>query len=196
MIKTILFDIDGVLISSVQELFSVKFSREYGVPLEEIMSFIRNEAQLCKIGQADLKSELSKNLTRWNWNTSVEKLLEYWYPNNLDVNQELLHIIDKLRLTGVRCLIASDNERYRAEKLLVALEGSRHFDNSYFSFQLGTTKADPLFFKKILDSEGIADPQTVLLCDDRQRNLDVASTLGIQTHLYKNAENLSQSVGI
>ena len=59
MIKTILFDVDGVVIPKKRR-FSTNFSREFNVPIEKLSQFFENEFQLCLVGKADLKKEIKK----------------------------------------------------------------------------------------------------------------------------------------
>ncbi len=80
MIKIVVFDVDGIVIRR-EMYFSQRFSREFGVPIEEILPFFENEFQLCLTGKADLKKEISKYFGRWGWKKSIDELFSYWFSN-------------------------------------------------------------------------------------------------------------------
>jgi len=188
MIKYILFDIDGVLIPSNTTLFSEKYSDEHNIAVEVIVDFINNQGRLCKLGKADLLEELKIVKHKWNWAKSAEELLAYWINTEYLQNKKLIDIIQTLRKSGIKCYLASDNEKYRAAQLLQALEVNTNFDGYFFSYNLGHTKAEEEYFEVILLKLGINDPSEVMICDDSKRNLTVASTVGLKTFLYEGFE--------
>ncbi len=188
MIKYILFDIDGVLIPSNTTLFSEKYSLEHKISKEIIVDFINNQGRLCKLGKADLLEELKQVKHVWNWTNSAEELLAYWINTEYLPNKKLIDVIQSLRKSGIKCYIASDNEKYRAAQLLQALEVNTNFDGYFFSYTLGYTKADGDYFQKILLELGINDPTQVLLVDDSERNVSVATNVGLKTYLYEKFE--------
>lgn len=57
MIKAIIFDTDGMTVNS--EMFSVQFNKDYGVPMDNLLPFFKNEFQPCLVGKADLKNDPS-----------------------------------------------------------------------------------------------------------------------------------------
>ena len=109
MIKTIIFDTDG-MVAHREMYFSQRFSKEFGVPMEKVLSFFKNEFQLCLIGKADLKNELAKYFGQWGWKKSVEELLLYWFTNESNLDKKMLESVKNLRSKGISCYLDTNNE--------------------------------------------------------------------------------------
>lgn len=182
--KAILIDLDGIVVSGKKKKFSERMATEYGVDIEKIIDFIRNEYSLCKIGKADLRKVLEQHLEEWNWPGTAEDLMKYWFHGETEINKLVVSTITQLRKRGIKCYIASDNEKYRADYLMNALGLNPLFDGTFFSFELGYRKPDPEFFAIVLDKLAPIKPDEVMLWDDKETNLVQARKLGIQTRLY------------
>lgn len=190
MTKAILFDADGVVLKR-PGYFSEKFSKEYGVPLEIIVPFFKNEFRVCQLGQTDLKEILPPFLEAWGWKKSVEEFLNYWFSFDVQPDEKVLGVIKDLRDSGTKCYLASDQEKYRAEYLLETAKFNQVFDGCYFSYELGVSKSDKTFFEKVLQDLGCI-PSELIYFDDDQKNVDVAKALGIDARLYHSFEQLKQ----
>jgi hypothetical protein len=77
MFKVILFDADGMIISSPR--FSEQLEKQYGIPWNRMEPFFKGPFQACKIGNADLKEELAKAIQDWGWQGSVDELVDFWF---------------------------------------------------------------------------------------------------------------------
>lgn len=190
--KVILFDVDGLVITS--ERFSARLERDYETPWEAMRPFFEGPFTQCKLGHANLKAELEKVLRAWNWRGSVDDLLSYWFKD-MQVSEEVIELVQKLRLQGVRCYLATNQTSERAEYLLNNLKLGTRFDGIYNSAQLGYLKSDPAFFEKILENERIASDQ-ILLIDHDEPNLKAAQVAGIATHYYTNLSTLTSFLGL
>lgn len=188
-IKIILIDLDGIVVTGRKGRFSERISAEYGVPIEKIIDFIKNEYSLCKVGKADLREVLAAHLKEWNWPGSADDLMKYWYHEETEINESIISMIKRLRKNGIKCYIASDNERYRAEYLINNLSLEPLFDGTFFSFEVGYRKPDPEFFALVLEKLEPFSPDEVVLWDDKESNLAEARKLGIQTQLYTNEKD-------
>ncbi len=195
MIKAILFDIDNVLVSNnLKKAFSERFSKDTGTNIETILEFIKTIYSKCKIGEADLKIELEKIVTSWNWKGSIEDLINYWYtPKELKINNDLIALIDNLRSNGIKCFIVSDNEKYRSDILLNALSSNAHMDGCFISCDVGYLKNTPEYWLKLRNVVAIA-PNEILLIDDKEKNITTARNLGIKTIIFENNQNLKQEL--
>lgn len=180
--KVLLLDADGVVLKK-DEYFSKKFTRDFALSEEEVLVFFKNEYGRCQSGELDLKEELVPYLENWGWSGTVEDFLEYWFSRDVVINDFLVPIVEQLRDSGVKCYLASNNEKYRAERIRKVLEEVEMLDGYYFSAALKVKKNDPLFFSKILEDLKVTASEVIYL-DNDQINLDSAKTLGIETHLY------------
>lgn len=147
MISTILFDVDGVLV--VSEPFSATLAREYGITMEMTAPFFRGPFGQCLIGKADLKAEIASYLPMWGWRGSVDEFLGIWFTSGQQIDDALLTTVQRLRQQGIRCCLATNQERYRTEYLLTRMELAEQFDGCFSSAYIGYLKDHPAFFQTV-----------------------------------------------
>ncbi|MEK7648062.1 MAG: HAD-IA family hydrolase [Patescibacteria group bacterium] len=183
--KAILFDADGVVIRG--ERFSLQYTRDYGVPTETLDPFFRTaEFAQCLVGKQDLKEIIAPYVSTWEWKGSVDELLEYWFRAESVVDTELIAWIQTLRVQGIRCYLATNNEKYRTQYLRDVVGLGSLMDGVFSSSEIGVKKHDPRYFEAVLTSlaaAGIAKDEVVLF-DDLQANIDCAQQFGFAAHFY------------
>ncbi len=192
MTKAILFDADGVTIAP-HPYFSQRLQDEVGIPLEKVLPFFKNELRLCKTGKADLKVEISKYLPGWGWNDTLDNLLDTWFSGEHATDAEILKIVDELRSKGVKCHLASDNEKYRVAYVTNEMGLGKRFDGVFFSCNLGYTKSDPEFYQKVIEELKL-QPGEIMYWDDDPKNVEVAKSSGINANVYTGIDLLRQGV--
>ena len=188
MIKVVLFDADGVALVK-HGYFSDRLSSDYRIPTEKIVPFFKNEFRTCQLGKADLKHELAKYLTNWNWNKSVDEFLDYWFRTDTITDEEVLVRVQQFRTKGIKCYLVTDQEKYRAEYIRKNLGFDSKFDDCFFSYEVGYSKADPEFFRSVLNRLD-ARPEEVLYFDDEEKNVQNALSLDITAKLYSDLKDL------
>jgi putative hydrolase of the HAD superfamily len=192
-LKVILFDMDGVVIKQRKVYFSQRYSEEYNKPLEDVLEFFKGEFQDCTLGLLDLRQVLPKYLAKWGWEQSLDEFLDYWFSGERAVNTELVDYIDKLRRLGIKCCIVSNNEKYRAAYLSADVGLGRHFDDMFFSHDLGVKKDDPEFFKKVLKILQIEGSKVYFL-GDSDKDLSSAKALKIDGLMYTNTNDFKKKI--
>lgn len=180
--KTLLLDADGVTLQKLG-YFSEHFSREHGVPLEDMTPFYKNEFRLCQTGKADLKEEVVKYLPKWRWDKGADAFLDYWFTTDAKADDRVFEVVQALRNQGVKVYLATDQERYRAQYLIDKLDFANKLDGCFFSCNLGYQKSEPEYFQKIMQELGVSADKLVYW-DDDQKNVDVAKALGIDARFY------------
>jgi len=187
MFKVILFDADGMIISSPR--FSEQLEKQYGIPWSHMEPFFKGPFQACKIGNADLKEELAKVMQDWGWQGSVDELVDFWF-RGATLNQEMIELIHTLRANGVRCSLTTNQERHRGDFLNVELGLKTIFDDIFTSADIGHTKNESIFFEHVYQKLQTIHPSLkktdVLFSDDHEENILTAKTFGFETHLYQN----------
>jgi putative hydrolase of the HAD superfamily len=179
----ILFDTDGVIIQR-EMYFSQRFSEEFGVPLEKILPFFKQEYQLCIVGKADIRVELSKYVIEWGWKKTVDELLAYWFSHESKINEQMLKEVKVLRNTGVRCYLHTNNEKYRSKYLFEKLGLKKYFDGAFSSAGLGFKKPQQEFWSSIYNYLDKPDKHSVLVWDNEEGNIHSARDFGFKAELY------------
>ncbi|MBI4138024.1 MAG: HAD-IA family hydrolase [Candidatus Wildermuthbacteria bacterium] len=182
MIKVLIFDADGVLINS--ERFSKRLAREYGISTEKTTPFFAGVFNECLIGSADLKESIAPYLNEWGWEKSVEDFLNYWFSSEHSVDIELVNEIQKYREKGIKCFVATNQEKYRAQYMLGRMGFSESFDRLYASAHLGSKKPSLDFYEKIISELGGIKKEEILFWDDTEENITGAIECGIKAEVY------------
>ena len=193
MIKTIIFDADGMVIKK-GILPSEKFAKDLNVPLEKILVFFKNEFQLCKIGQADIKEVLKKYLPEWGWKKSEDEFLKYWFDYDSVLNEQMIESIKNLRARGISCYLATNNEKNRVEYLSNTLNFKNIFNGIFSSDKVGCQKNQQEFWQQVHNSLGKPDKESVLCWDDEEKNIEAIKNFGFLTEVYANFEEYKNKI--
>ena len=171
MYKAIIFDADGMIIHG--ERFSKRLEEEFGITRETTSPFMDSgKFQLCLTGKADLKDELANVIKDWGWKGTVDDLLEYWFSEKHNViDERFLPIIRDLRDKGIRCFLASNNEKYRTNNLINERGLGAWFDKFFSSAFIGFKKPEREFFEAIFKELPSLKKDAVLFWDDDPKML-------------------------
>lgn len=176
-----MFDADGVVIQS--QMFSYQYAQEFNLNIGELDNFFKTDFQECLVGKSDLKVAIKLWLTKWNWSKSVDEFLDYWFKAEHNLNFELIENIKEFRKNKIKCVLATNQEKYRLEYMKKEMNFETIFDKIYSSNFIGFKKPDLEFYKYILNDLN-ANPSNITFYDDRQENIESAKLLGINAILY------------
>lgn len=182
MIKAVIFDADGVLINGVE--FSVFLNRDYGISTDKTLPFFNGIFKDCLLGKADLKIVIEPYLKEWGWNKSVDEFLEYWFKSEHNIDEKLVEYIQNLRKKGIKCYLATNQEKYRVQYMLNKMGFAQCFDRVYASCQIGYKKPSMEFYSKVIEDLGMIDKQSILFWDDTKAHVDSAKDFGINGEIY------------
>lgn len=192
MIKAILFDADGVTIKN-HRYFSQRFSEDFNVPMEKILPFLQEDLKQCSIGKGDLKQSLIKYIPLWGYTKTPEELMEYWFEGEKEIDNQVIKFVKELKNKGIKCYLVSDNEWYRATYLKEKINLNTIFDNCFFSCDLGVKKSNPEFFVKVYQTTNLK-PEELMYFDDDTKNVDIASSQGIDAHTYTEFQKMKTEI--
>lgn len=180
--KAVIFDADGMVV--LGEGFRVRRARDLGIPDAVTADFFTGPFQECLIGKADLKSELEKVLPQWNWKGDVEDFLHAWFePKDAVFDEHIERSVLALRARGVRCYLATNNERYRCSNLLEDRDLRRRFDDVFPSFAVGSKKPEHAFFQYMTNALSL-HPSEVVYWDNDEGHVASAKAFGFQAELF------------
>ncbi|MBP9811801.1 HAD-IA family hydrolase [Candidatus Gracilibacteria bacterium] len=187
----ILFDIDGVLIHT--ETWSSEHLKRNLLPPDTMKDFFGGVFRDCTIGKADLKDILPPFLEKWGYRGNVDEYLKEWFDFENSPDPELMKEIQKLRTSGIKCSLATNQEKYRLEYIQKEMKFDSLFDGIFCSCEIGLKKPQKEYYEYILDSLSISG-EDVLYFDDSLENIEVARSIGINSILYRNREDFTQAI--
>lgn len=184
MIKVILFDCDGPIVK--REMY---FSQRLGMPFEVLKEFFEGDFLLCETGKKDLKIELTKRLKKWGWKKSVEELMDFWFSNEAVADEKMLKSIAEVRQKGIKCFLATNNEKYRTEYLLNAVGLKKHLDGAFSSAYLGYLKPDLKYWESIYKNFLEIPKEQIVVYDDDEENVKSALEFGFRARFFTTFED-------
>lgn len=190
--KALIFDADGMIVHG--DRFSSRLAREYGIPLEITAPFFKNVFPACLIGKADLRKELSKYIGQWGWNKSIDDLFRVWFDeahNRIDMG--LIPIIEESRGKGVKCYLATNNEKYRTENLVRDRGLGEWFDGVFSSADIGSKKPEQAFFEGIFRRIP-ENKEDVIFWDDDLENIEGAKAYGLTAEIYTDIDSFKKRI--
>lgn len=156
--RSILFDVDGVVIHSLfhpdparQRVWSQHIEMDFDISRDSFNEFFRLNYADIVTGKASIVTAMDAFLPTIDADhiNSLD-LLEYWFKNDTPVNRQLLDGIKKLKQKAdVRLYLATNQEHLRAFYLWHDLKLSHIFDDMFYAARLGVAKPDPAFFQKV-----------------------------------------------
>lgn len=190
--RSILFDVDGVVIHSLfhqdparQRVWSQHIEMDFGISRDSFNEFFRLNYADIVTGKASIVTAMDSFLpTIGAGHINSLDLLEYWFKNDTPVNRQLLDGIKKLKQKAdVKLYLATNQEHLRAFYLWHDLKLSHIFDDMFYAARLGVAKPEPAFFQKVDQLLG-QQHEKPLFFDDGQKNVDAGTQQGWDAALF------------
>lgn len=189
--KAILFDLDGVVISSRKKLFSERLSEEMNIPIDQVQEFFIKDFKECSFGRADLKEKIAPYLIKWGYKGTVDDLLKYWFESESNTDKEVLRLVKDLRSKGIKCFIATRQEKYRKEYLLDVVGLKSEFDGIFCTCDIGFDKWEKGYWDFVCKKLNTKPSEIMFFCDN-QKNIDESSKLGIRAYFYSGIDVIKE----
>ena len=194
MIKAVIFDYGGVLISGGGG----------NEPAESLAAFLEcSVEEAAAIISAVWVNYISGKLSESEYWAEVEKL--HGEPITKDINEtrsswenvaplsEMINFIKQLKAKNYTVGLLS-NITASTEATIRAGGGYDLFDPCVLSCKVGCAKPGPEIYHELLKQLPSILPEEIVFIDDQQRYLDTAQTLGIQTVLAINTSQIIKDV--
>ena len=183
MIKTIIFDLNGVFIQSPK--LSERFGEQFGVPENDFLPALKDIMTKIRLPNAnDAFLYWQPYLQKWGVNLSKEEFFDFWFNAEKEA-PEITALTRELKIKGLKIFILSNNFIERAayyDKIFPFLREVA--DKIYYSWQTGFIKPNPEAYKIILRENNLK-PEECIYFDDVKENIDIATSLGIKSFLFE-----------
>jgi epoxide hydrolase-like predicted phosphatase len=209
-IKTILFDIGGVLqlpkgpVKFIQDSHLIGVPKNYCHKNKGVHNYIISKLKIPldqwfdaidtayvssiegKIPEQEVADIIAHNLgiSKRRFNKIIIKA----YKINFDFNKELLNIALDLKKQGYKIGILSDQWHF-SKRALMPEKYTKHFSPVIVSCDVGLRKPDPKIYKLAL-SESKSKPSQTIFIDNQKWNTYTAEKLGITSILFKDNKQL------
>ncbi|CAN5397469.1 HAD family phosphatase [soil metagenome] len=121
------------------------------------------------------------------WRDEWPTMMRSAIPDMVELFYEVLNVRRSGQLRGVLALSNWEANTFKIAKARFPFLSD--FDARLISGEEKLIKPDPVFFK-LLESRFGVDPKRAIFIDDLAKNIQVASSLGFQVHLFENAVKL------
>ena len=195
MIKTVIFDIDGVVATFDFPSICQEFERLTDISATELTTvFDRNKEELLlgHMSAEQFFSQLSQKHSQ-----AISGLVQAWRQagiKHVSLNQDIIKLIRVLR--GQYSIGVLSNASSLRKIIDTAMEDFyTEFDFTLFSCNEGMKKPDPDFFRLAL-KQASASPEQAIFVDNREKYITAAVALGIRGVVYSDTQSLERDLRV
>lgn len=195
MIQVILFDLGEVVLTNdwhyeCPEKF-VAYSEYFGIIYDEMEEGWKSAWPDYELGKISEDVFWERFLTAAHAKKiDVEKAKVLW-KEYFGSKEGMIDLLKKLKQKRYTLAVASSTGKEWLAYKRKTYHLDEYFSDYFTTCDMRIKKTDKIFFEEILRQLQIPS-QNVLLVDDTQKILDVASTVGIQTIRFQNAQQLTE----
>ncbi len=177
-IKTLIFDVGGVLVWTRWEKFAGPVSRLAGLTPEQVMEKIRvGDAYYPFMrGELDAHEFHLRMMCEFGLKLEADVFFDMW-SSVIEPNHDIAPLVEKLA-GRYRLSIGSNTDALHWRRGIQVQGIHRRFESPILSFEIGCCKPDIEFFEKGLRLLSAA-PQECVFMDDREENVEAARSAGI-----------------
>ena len=196
MIKTVIFDMGGVIITLDENEAGKRFielgMKEFAEKMDPYKQVgLNGQLEEGKISEEEYRREVCKKIGR---EVTFEELQHCWLGYMKEIPERNLVTLRNLKKQGYRVILLSNTNPYVSawvDSEAFSADGhpiGDYFDAMYRSYEVKYMKPDENFFRYVLSQEQIM-PEECLFIDDGPRNCCAASELGLFTYCPQNGED-------
>lgn len=201
MIKTIIFDLGGVIITIDHDEAVRRFT---ALGLKDAAQRLNPYTQGGIFGDLE-EGKIDAECFRTNLSQLVGREVTYdecryaWLGYCGNIPQRNLDMLQHLRSVGYRVILLSNTNPYMMSFIRSTdFDGKGHpldhyLDALYLSYEMKVMKPDETFFHHVLMAEQI-QPSECLFVDDGPRNVAAASKVGMHTFCPRNGDDWTKEI--
>jgi len=194
--RTVLFDVDGVLIHGyhtrpeLQRRWDETLFADLGIHPQAFRERFIFDLFMKKVlvGQMGLVQALDIALPQIGYRGPTQRFIAYWLEHDSEVNTALVDIARRLAASGAKVCIATNQEHLRAQWLWQSLRLGETFDDMFYAARLGVAKPNPRFFAAVESRLG-RQAEPPLFFDDSPEVVAAARKAGWEAVLYNHLED-------
>jgi putative hydrolase of the HAD superfamily len=192
--RSLLFDVDGVLVHSLfhadpsrRRRWDAHLLEDMGVDPEAFSRLFDNRFAATILGKVSLVETLDAFLPEIGYRGSTMDFVAYWLERDVNLDYQLFDGIKRLRSgCSVRLYVATNQEHLRAHYLWSDLNLGHVFDDIFYAARIGAAKPDPRFFAWINWRIGPQD-EPPLFFDDNPTVVEAARQAGWEAVVFTGA---------
>lgn len=193
MIKTIIFDLGGVVVPERIRTIRKAIANELGLEnLDLIPEELKNQATKGQIRLIDLYTEIIKKINKQITPESLlEKHLAIYKEEATEIDNEMMALVNSLKQGYcVPCLTNTEVEiaEFNRERGLFD-----YFDKAYISTEMNARKPDPEIYHKVLEDLSLL-PEEAVFIDNKLEYVEGARNVGINGILFEGIEKLREDL--
>lgn len=196
-IKVIIFDIDNVLINSMDEngefYWTQNISHDLGINKKSLQKLFSKKWQEVVLGRVDTIEIVRLFLEEINVSITPQQFINYWLAKDSNVDKKMLEAAKLLKNKGYFLYLATVQEKYRVRFLWEELGFKNVFQDIYASCFLGCQKPQIDYYYNVQKRIG-ALPEQILLIDDKIQNIYGALHVGWRAHLHKTYKETKENL--
>ena len=191
MVKTIIFDMGGVLVDLEWDSMCTRLQAHSGladVGSEVINGPIVMSAMLGELTPHAYHEALCEKLDA---SLSYQEFIDVW-NSLLSANEDIVPLVERLK-SDHRLVLGSNTDPihfpYAVEKFPVL----KNFEQYFLSYEMGLFKPDPAFFHHILQTLDTPAAECIFI-DDRAENVEAALSVGITAFHFDSVGQLEEDL--
>ncbi|MFW9823272.1 MAG: HAD family hydrolase [Candidatus Thorarchaeota archaeon] len=196
-IKTIIFDLGGVIFTSGTHLTVAKIVEKYHIQDEEALKLFFNsdhdhEGGLLRLGLISMDEFERRFYLKFKIKEEYpQQLRMMWYSNYIPY-YSMLNILKKLS-KQYRLVAFTGNIQERIKFLDSRYNFLKFFHKSLFSYDYHYSKQDQEFYNELLNHIN-CEPSEALLIDDSYEVIEIARSLKLHTLLFSYTEQFVEEM--
>jgi HAD superfamily hydrolase (TIGR01509 family) len=194
MIKSIYFDLDGVLVDSKDVHYIAlnkaleTINKKYVISKEDHYNTFDGLPTMIKLEMLTKTRGLNQELYKYIWEMKqsyTKELVEEYTPN-----QEIVHVLKELKNLGYTLYVAS-NCIYSTLKTILLKKGYMPYIDYFISSEdVNHSKPSSEIYLKCLIRNGIV-PKEALIIEDSQVGIEAATNSGCHVMIVKNSKEIT-----
>jgi len=192
MIRAIIFDIGGVIVTEEANRVILKTTKKFGIGRDDFNNATKIKFKETFTGKIDILDWYTDIVSRLEIDVDPKEMfkshLETYKTITKKPNLDIINLVERLKDNyKIGCLSNIENQiaKYNLNRGLFDVFG----DNVFLSCEMGIMKPNPEIFNIVLKKLGSVPEETIFI-DDNPENIKAANKLGIHGILFKGYEQL------